>query len=90
MVSLREVQKSDISFDFLLSHGDILSMLLDSDVNANGGNIADNQEFQILIERQNGSQIFLKNLTETDTLVIRFKTVTESESDTPLNGVDVS
>lgn len=81
--------KSILQFEFDLSHHDIVSMmddpnvLLDPTYNKNG------QNFQVIIRKSNGSEILLREMSPTDTLVLRYTRVSADVGNINYTGVDV-
>lgn len=90
MVEKRESARHVNTYDFVLSHDDILDMMKDPTVQLD--NPADDQEFYLYIRKPNDSHInlSLRTLRENDKLVIRFYKVTDTETDSEFTDVDVS
>lgn len=71
-----QVDRVDNTFDLRFEHADIVDMMNDPDVLIDDGNVSSFQPFDIVLLRANGTEIVLKEMTQTDTIVFRFKKVT--------------
>lgn len=60
-------------YEFDMSHHDIVNMMNDPQVLIEGGNVSEDQIFQIILKKSNGTEILLKTMAQTDTLIFRFK-----------------
>ena len=87
-----KVQKDNIvaTFDLRLSHQDLVDMMNDPQVAIDNGNVSINQNFDIVLLSPNGKETMVQRTMEpSDTLVIRFKKITNTETSDELGGVDV-
>ncbi len=89
MASKSEKSRLEETFDFVLSHADIVGMMNDSDVLIDGGTVGSLQEFQLLLKKLNGSETVLKDMVATDSIVIRFKKVTLTTNEDTFEDIDV-
>lgn len=89
MASKNEKQRLQETFEFSLEHPDIVNMMNDEDVDIDGGDVGDEQVFEILLEKANGSQIYLRDLNPTDKVVFRFVRVTDTDDTGDFDTVDV-
>jgi hypothetical protein len=74
MAGAVETTRSEVTYELDLEHTDIVDMMNDADLES--GDVDVDQEFELVLRRANGSDILLKDMTTTDTLVIRYKKVT--------------
>lgn len=89
MASTNERTRTEKKFEFNIEHADLVDMMNDPEVLLNGGNVSEDQTFTLFLRKSNGSEIILKDMGPTDTLVVKFNVVTvENEGDT-LGGIDV-
>ena len=78
------------TYDLRLPHPDIVDMMNDPHVLIEGGNVANNQVFEIIVRKSNGTEVsFNKTVNPTDTLIIRYKKVIITEVANNLGDVDV-
>ena len=78
------------TYDLRLPHLDIVDMMNDPHVLIEGGNVANNQVFEIIVRKSNGTEVsFNKTVDPTDTLIIRYKKVIITEVANNLGDVDV-
>lgn len=85
-----EPQKLQESFQFYLSHDDIVNMMNDSDVQLDGGNVSQNQIFEVWIEKSTGSKIYLRDMQPSDKILIQYVRITDSDSTSQYSQVDVN
>lgn len=90
MPSKKETERSEQTFDLILDHADLVDLMNDGQVLIDGGDVADDQEFQIVLKRCNGSETVLKTMIDTDKLVIRFTKVTITTTDDEFGDVDIT
>lgn len=90
MAYKREKSKLEEIFDLALTHEDLVDMMNDPQVMIDGGEVSENQTFQIVLRKSSGTETILKEMSPTDTLVVRFTKVTISSDDTEFNDVDIS
>jgi hypothetical protein len=81
--------RTEERFDFTIDHADVVSMMNDTEVLIDDGNVTDDQAFQIVFKKANGTEVILKEMTATDTLVFRFTKVTVVDDSTDLGGIDI-
>lgn len=89
MASKNEKQRLEETFEFALEHTDIVNMMNDEDVDIDNGNVEEDQVFEIMLEKSNGSQIYLRDLSPTDKVVFRFVRVTDTDDSGDFDTVDV-
>lgn len=89
MANKKEYSRTEERFDLEISHPDIVSMMNDDDVLLNGGEVDTDQAFQVILRKENGTEIVLKEMTGADTLVFRFTKVTIAEDTTELGVIDI-
>lgn len=90
MASKKETSRTEETFEFTLAHEDVVDMMNDPDVLIDSGDVDEEQEFQILLRRSNGSEILLRDMTSTDELVFRFRRVTIETDSADFDDTDVS
>ena len=77
-------------FEFTLTHADVRDMMNDSNVLLDGGNVLSSQDFQMIVRKDNGVEIALRTIKDTDKIVFRFKKTIETKDDTEYTDVDIS
>lgn len=82
----RTTERSEQTYELALTYDNVLSMVNDPD---NDLGAANDQVFQLVLRKANGSESVLKEMTPTDTLVFRFNIITNTQVDTPFNDVDI-
>lgn len=90
MVAKSEILRDIRTFEFILAHPDIVDMMNDPDVNLDSGTVSLAQEFEVVIRKENGGEIVVCCMKPTDLLVLRYKRISDSSSDTEFTDVDVS
>jgi hypothetical protein len=81
--------RTEETFDLVLRHPDIVDMMNDPQVLIDDGNVQPTQEFQLVLRKQNGGEIILKDMTPNDKLIIRFKKITVTSANTNFIDIDV-
>jgi hypothetical protein len=81
--------RTETSYQFELSHGDIVDMMNDPQVLLQGGDVAGNQVFAVFLKKGNGTHILLKDMKASDTLVFRFTVVERTDDGETFSGVDI-
>jgi hypothetical protein len=89
MASTNERTRTETKFQFALTHDDVLAMMNDPQVMLNGGDVSEDQVFSMVLKKANGTEILLKDLKPTDTLLFRFSVVEVANDDQDLSGIDV-
>lgn len=89
MVSKNENQKLQETFEFVLTHTDIIDMMNDPDVELDDADVSEEQVLEIVVQKANGSQIYLREFKPTDKVLFRFVRVTDTDGTTQFSGVDV-
>lgn len=89
MGNKRVTQRKEQQFDLALTHTDFVSLMNDPQANVYDGTVDENQEFEILIRKSNGSEIMLKTLSVNDTLLVRFTKVEVTNVDAEFNNIDI-
>lgn len=81
--------RQEKTFDLVLDHADLVDMMNDPEVLLDGGTVSEDQSFQLVLRKSSGAESILKDMSATDTLVVRFKKVTITTVTGDLDGVDV-
>jgi hypothetical protein len=81
--------RTETAYEFALTHEDIVSMMNDPQVLLEGGDVSDDQEFQLILKKSNGSEILLRDMKSTDTLIFRYKKVDIEQEPESYSGIDV-
>ena len=90
MVSKVEKSRLEETFDLVLVHSDFVDMMNDPQVVIDEGTVGDAQEFTLILKKSNGTEVTLKNLTPTESLIVRFKKVTSANIEETFDNVDIS
>jgi hypothetical protein len=90
MASTNERTRTEKKFQFELSHADVVGMMNDPQVLLNGGDVAEEQVFSMVLKKANGTEILLKDLKPTDTLLFRFNVVTIEDDGEEFDSIDVN
>lgn len=86
-----ESQNLKETFQFYLSHGDIVDMMNDPDVALDDRNVSANQTFEVWIEKSNGSKVYLRDLYTTDKVLFQYVRVTQTDgTPTDYSEIDVN
>lgn len=89
MVSKKENLKTDQTFDMIFTHADLVDMMNDPELFIDEGNVADDQLFSIVVRKENGSEIILKEMLLTDKLIVRFTKVTTATTTSTNRDIDI-
>jgi hypothetical protein len=90
MVSKVEKSRLEETFDLVLVHSDFVDMMNDPQVVIDEGTVGDAQEFTLILKKSNGTEVTLKNLTPSESLIVRFKKVTSANIEETFDNVDIS
>ena len=90
MVSKVEKSRLEETFDLVLAHSDFVDMMNDPQVVIDEGPVGENQEFELIMRKANGSEIILRNFTSNDSLIARFKKVTSANVEETFDDIDIS
>lgn len=90
MATSNERVRTETTYEFDLEHADIVGMMNDPQVLLEGGNVDGEQVFQLVLRKETGGEIVLKDLNPTDTLVIRYSKVVTEDNETVLGSIDVT
>ena len=82
--------KSIAQFELDLNHPDVVSMMNDSNVNLDPSYNKNAQNFQVIIRKSNGSEILLREMTPTDTLVLRYTRLSADVGNNTYTGIDIT
>jgi hypothetical protein len=74
----------------VLVHSDFVDMMNDPQVVIDEGTVGDAQEFTLILKKSNGTEVTLKNLTPSESLIVRFKKVTSANIEETFDNVDIS
>lgn len=85
-----EAQKLKESFQFFLTHEDIVNMMNDADVALDDRNVSSTQIFEVWIEKSNGSKIYLRDLQTTDKVLFQFVRITNTDGTSEYSEIDVN
>lgn len=89
MGNKRTTERKEQWFDLTFTHADMVDLMNDEQVQIYDGEVPDDQEFDLLLRRSNGSEVLLKEMRPTDTLIVRFKKVTITQVDAEFNDIDI-
>ncbi len=84
----KEIQRLETTLELALTHANFVTMMNDSSVPA-GDSVDTSQEFQLFLKRSNGSEVVLKEMGTSDTLVVRFTKITVTTDEDTINTVDI-
>lgn len=90
MSTRNEGTKTRTSFEFALAHEDVVNLMNDANVNLNDRNVDAEQVFQIYVQKENGSQIFLREFKPTDKVMFKFVVIEDVDDDADFDNIDVS
>jgi hypothetical protein len=90
VVSKVEKSRLEETFDLVLAHSDFVDMMNDPQVVIDEGTVGENQEFTLILKKSNGTEVILKELKSSDSLIVRFKKVTSANIEESFNDVDIS
>lgn len=85
-----EITKSETTYQIELSHADIRQIMNDADVELDDGDVQSSQNFELVLKKSSGAEVILKDMTSTDTLIVRFKKVTTNTSTGSFSTINVS
>lgn len=86
-----ESQKLTETFQFYLSHEDVVNMMNDPDVALDDRNVGTNQTFEVWIQKSNGSKVYLRDFYTTDKVLFQYVRVTNTDgTDTDYSEIDVN
>jgi len=85
-----EAQKLKESFQFFLSHQDVVNMMNDADVALDDRNVSDTQVFEVWIEKDNGSKIYLRDLQATDKVLFQYVRISNTDGTAEYSEIDVN
>jgi hypothetical protein len=83
-------QKLQESFQFYLTHHDVVNMMNDPDVNLDNGNVDVNQVFEVWLQQANGSKIYLRDMNPSDTVMFQFVVISNTDSTASYSQIDVN
>lgn len=89
MGNKRTTERKEQWFDLCFTHADMVDLMNDEQVQIYDGDVSPTQEFQLLLRKSSGAEQILKDMTPTDTLVVRFKKVTITQVDAEFNDIDI-
>lgn len=89
MANKNTITRTETTYEFEISHEDIVGMMNDPQVLVEGGNVLDDQEFTLFLKKSNGGEILLKDMNENDTLVIRYTKVVVADDPETLGEIDI-
>jgi hypothetical protein len=89
MVSKKENAVTDKTFDLIFTHADLVDMMNDPQLLVDEGNVADDQLFSIVVRKENGSEVILKEMLLTDKLIVRFSKKTTATNSSTNREIDV-
>lgn len=89
MGNKRTTERKEQWFDLTFTHADMVDLMNDEQVQIYDGDVSPTQEFTLLLRKASGAEQILKDMTPTDTLVVRFKKVTITQVDAEFNDIDI-
>lgn len=89
MASSNNQTRTETTYEFAVTHADFVAMMNDPNVLLQGGHVSPTQEFTLYLRKSSGSEIILKDMDPTDTLVVRFGVVSVLNSQQGFGSVDV-
>lgn len=89
MVRKREPYRKTQDFQLVLTHSDIVNLMNDADVLLDGGHVLTTQQFTVILRKANGSEIQLREMEETDSVVFSYTKVTDTDSTASYSDIDI-
>lgn len=90
MAIKNEAQSLKESFQFFLTHEDVVNMMNDADVALDDRNVSLSQTFEVWIEKSNGSKIYLRDLQTTDKVLFQYVRITDTDGTSEYSEIDVN
>lgn len=85
-----EAQKLKQSFQFYLSHEDVVNMMNDPDVALDDRNVSADQTFEVWVEKANGAKIYLRDFETTDKVLFQYVRITNTDATSEYSEIDVN
>lgn len=91
MATKKEGTRITTSYEFTLTHADVVSLMNDAQVQLQEGNVSSNQVFQLNLTKASGSggDIRLRQFSPNDKLVFKFNVVVQDGTAENLGNLDV-
>lgn len=67
--------RTEVTYQYEITHDDLVSDMNAAKVVPSPGSVGATQILTVFLKKQNGSQVLLSDLQQTDTLVFQFSTV---------------
>lgn len=90
MATTNERTRTEKKFEFEITHSDVVEMMNDPEVLLNGGDVSAEQVFSLVLRKNNGSEILLRDMKPEDTLIFKFNIVTVENDSENLGGIDIT